>query len=426
MTLIAVFKCADGYVICADSQETVSRDGYDSRVTRQKLLPVGVGKVPMAIAGSGDGDLIDAFVARFRKNYEHSDIAELDSAQQVFKDDLLAFAKEKKVSIRKIDTTFRFLLGAYSENDKRCRLWRTTAGDPIEVQDYALIGAEDERYDYAVRNLYRAGMPISQGVFLGLYLMWLAEQTSNYVKAPVSVAILKDGGLHFEDQSKIDSIDQKVRLFTAQFEALFLACSDTGLQGEEFGNRLKEFGKTIAQFRREYIEEWVGKALDVGLDRIVEQWNQIPTGTTIITVPMTPEQQKSQQEQQERLAQSLQDNFAYVQEPERILANLEAVKVCLKKNLAHGVNEGNGPTDEENRAAAHAHGELMQAMLMGPYKVDQRVCVLLSPIMDAMPLQIGLGEHLNPAMQRANTQMRIALVERVLAYLRPAAPGIPE
>jgi hypothetical protein len=420
MTLIAGFKCADGYVICADSQETVSRGGYDSRVTRQKLLPVGVGEVPMAIAGSGDGDLIDAFVAKSRKNYEHSHIAELDSAQQVFKDDLLAFAKEKKVSVRKIDATFRFLIGAYSEKDKRCGLWRTTAGDPIEVQDYALIGAEDERYDYAVRNLYRAGMPISQGVFLGLYLMWLAEQTSNYVKAPVTVAILKDGGLHFEDQSKIDSIDQKVRLFTAQFEALFLACSDTGLQGEEFGNGLKEFGKTIAQFRREYIEEWVGNALDVGLDRIVEQWNPIPTGTTIITVPMTPDQQKSQQEQQERLAQSLRDNFAYVQEPDRILANLEAVKVCLEKNLAHGANVGNGPTDEENRAAAHAHGELLQAMLMGPYKVDQRA------IMDAMPLQIGFGEHLNPAMQRANTQMRIALVERVLAYLIPAAPAIPE
>jgi hypothetical protein len=108
------------------------------------------------------------------------------------------------------------------------------------------------------------------------------------------------------------------------------------------------------------------------------------------------------------------------------LANLEAVKVCLEKNLAHGVDEGDGPTDEENRAAAHAHGELMQAMLMGPYKVDQRVCVLLSPIMDAMPLQIGFGEHLNPAMQRANTQMRIALVERVLAYLRPTAAVIPE
>ena len=54
---------------------------------------------------------------------------------------------------------------------------------------------------------------------------------------------------------------------------------------------------------------------------------------------------------------------------------------------------------------------------MGPYKVDERVCALLSPIIDAMPLQIGFGEHLNPSMQRANAEMRIALIDRVLAYL---------
>jgi 20S proteasome alpha/beta subunit len=422
MTLIAGFKCADGYVICADSQETVG----SYRATRQKLVPIAVGKVQMAIAGSGDGDLIDAFVGRFSQKYQQSEIAELDSAVQVFKDDLLAFVKEKKVKIRKIDSTFRFLLGAYSEKDKKSRLWKTITGDPIEVTDYALVGVEDERYEYAARNFYRAGMPISQGVFLGLYLMWLAEQTSNYVKAPISVGILKDNGLYFEDPKKINSIDQKVRLFTAQFEAQFLACSDTGLQGEEFGNRLKEFGKTVVQFRRDYIEEWVGHALDIGLDKIVEPWTQIPPGTTIVVASLTPEQQKAQQEQQASLAQSLRENFAHVQEPERIVANLEALKLSMRKTQVHGLQQGDGPTEDENREAARAHGELLQAALMGPYKVDGKVCALLSPIIDAMPLQIGFGEHQNPALQRANTEMRIALIDRVLAYLSATVAPISE
>lgn len=427
MTLIAGFKCAEGYVLCADSQETITRDGHDFRVTRQKLVPIAVGKVSMAIAGSGDGDLIDAFVGRFSQTYQQSEIAELDSAVEVFKEELLAFAKEKRVHIRKIDSTFRFLLGAHSEKDKKCRLWKTITGDPIEVMDYALAGVEDERYEYSVRNFYRTGMPISQGVFLGLYLMWLAEQTSNYVKAPISVAVLKNNGLHFEEQNKINFIDQKVRLFTAQFEAQFLACSDTGLQGEEFGNRLREFGKTVVQFRRDYIEEWVGHALDVGLDKIIEAWTQIPPGTTIVVASLTPEQQKVQHEQQVRLSQSLRENFSHVQELERLLANLEALKLALQKTLAHGLQQGEGPTQHENREAARAHGELMQAALMGPYKVDGIVCTLLSPIMEAMPLQIGVGEHQNPAMQRANTEMRIALIDRVLAYLSatstPTSPG---
>ena len=116
------------------------------------------------------------------------------------------------------------------------------------------MGYEDTRYDYAARNLFRAGMPLSQGVFLGLYILWLGEHTANYIHAPFTAAILKDNGLQFEDQKKIDSIDQKVRLFTAQFEAQFLACSDTGLQGEEFAKALTEFGATVIQFRREFIE----------------------------------------------------------------------------------------------------------------------------------------------------------------------------
>lgn len=426
MTLIAGFKCADGYVLCADSQETVTRDGHDYRVTRQKLVPIAIGKVSMAIAGSGDGDLIDAFVGRFSQKYQQSEIAELDSAVQVFKDELLAFAKEKNVKIRKIDSTFRFLLGAYSDKEKKCRLWKTITGDPIEVADNALVGVEDERYEYAVRNFYRAGLPISQGVFLGLYLMWLAEQTSNYVKAPISVAVLKENGLYFEDQNKINSIDQKVRLFTAQFETQFLACSDTGLQGEEFANRLKEFGNTVVQFRRDYIEEWVGHALDIGLDKIVEPWTQIPPATTIVVASLTPEQQKVQQAQQASLAQSLRENFAHVQEPERIIANLGALKLSLRKTLAHELQQGAGPMEDENREAARALGELLQAVLMGPHKVDGRVCALLSPIIDAMPLQIGFGEHLNPAMQRANTEMRIALIDRVLAYLSTATVSASE
>jgi hypothetical protein len=58
--------------------------------------------------------------------------------------------------------------------------------------------------------------------------------------------------------------------------------------------------------------------------------------------------------------------------------------------------------------------------------VDGKVCALLSPIIDAMPLQIGFGEHQNPALQRANTEMRIALIDRVLAYLSATVAPISE
>jgi hypothetical protein len=62
----------------------------------------------------------------------------------------------------------------------------------------------------------------------------------------------------------------------------------------------------------------------------------------------------------------------------------------------------------------------------GSVKGGRTVCALLGPIMDAMPLQINFGEHLNPALQRANTEMRIALIDRVLAYTSSIAAPFSE
>src|SRR5688572_5459663 len=61
VTLIAAFRCDAGghpaIVLCADTQETVG----DTRVAVNKLLPQDVGEYILAIAGSGNGDLIDGF-----------------------------------------------------------------------------------------------------------------------------------------------------------------------------------------------------------------------------------------------------------------------------------------------------------------------------------------------------------------------------
>jgi hypothetical protein len=57
--------------------------------------------------------------------------------------------------------------------------------------------------------------------------------------------------------------------------------------------------------------------------------------------------------------------------------------------------------------------------------VDGQTCALLAQFIEGMPLQVGFGEHLNPALQEANTKMRIALIDRVLAYLSGSSAPIP-
>jgi 20S proteasome alpha/beta subunit len=420
MTLIAGFKCGDGYVICADSQEVVREaDGSESRKTCQKLVPIHIGKVTVSLAGAGDADLIDAFVERLRVNYQSSEITSLDACSTVIKDELYAFSKEKGIKRSRVGDRFRFMIGAYSPEERGCRLWRTAAGEPIEVQQYALVGYEDTRYDYAVRNFYRPGMPISQGVFLGLYVMWLGEHTSTYIHAPITVAILRDNGIQFEPQGKIDSIDQKVRLFTAQFESQFLACSDTGLQGEEFAARLKAFGATVIQFRREFIEEWVGQSIDTGLDRVVESWNSIPAGTTIVTVPITPPIDQALREMNERIAAELRNTAAHTQDADRIVANLKVLRDSLQTELNERKGIAAPPNIETNERQGEALTELMQAAMMGAYRVAPDIHALIARVVNAMP--VPPEEFRNQRLRDASIALRVAVIDQTLAILE--VPG---
>src|SRR6266404_1434242 len=68
VTLIAAFKCLEGVVICADSQETLSvitPDGpADYRCQVTKIRPEIAGQYYVVGGGAGDGDLIEAFTDR--------------------------------------------------------------------------------------------------------------------------------------------------------------------------------------------------------------------------------------------------------------------------------------------------------------------------------------------------------------------------
>jgi hypothetical protein len=244
--------------------------------------------------------------------------------------------------------------------------------------------------------------------------MWLGQHTSNYIHAPITVAILKDNGLQFEDQKKIDSIDQKVRLFTAQFESQFLACSDTGLQGEEFGRALTEFGATIVQFRREFIEEWVGQAIDTGLDRTLESWNSVPTGTMIVKVPMQGEAEKSLLEMHERIASDLRRTAAHAQDMERIIANLNT----LRDWLLESNSSEPGPAEVNAEKAQKRHDaltEISQAALMGAYKVTPEIHAWLVQTMNIMVT--SPQELTRPRLHKATIAVRIATLDQVLAVI---------
>ena len=71
MTLIAAFRGDHGIAICADAQETCDYgDGVVYKRSVLKIAPYKIGKYQIAVAGSGNGALVEAFVERAKRCIE--------------------------------------------------------------------------------------------------------------------------------------------------------------------------------------------------------------------------------------------------------------------------------------------------------------------------------------------------------------------
>lgn len=389
MTMIAALKCSDGFVLCSDSQETVG--GY--RVSRQKLTPFYCGNFELAVAGSGNnGALIDSFAQRLQDNLGVASVQSLAELRSFIRKELLDFIKNEAAGYSRKDKDMHFIIGARSLVPPESDAWVTSASRLTPIDSYSMIGWEDYRYEDVLNRLYRPNIPIGQGIFLGLHLMSLAEQTSNFIKAPVTVVTIKDHEFRLIPQTQVDALQDRVKLFGSQFDALFLSCPDTGLQPPQFVERLKEFVDTVVHLRSEYTEETAQEMLTQGLDRINESFNLIPAGTTLVINPNIA-QATELKRMHEEAAKAIREQGKGEQDVDRLMANLNGVKSYFVAHLSYieSPNSVPPPTDEVKTAALLATGDLMRAAMMGPYKISQAAVNVIGWIVDFVRSDPGLG-----------------------------------
>jgi hypothetical protein len=416
MTLIAGFKCVDGYVLCADSQETVKEKGNEYRVMRKKIAPIKHVDFELSIAAAGEGPTINPFISKIRKASRKITAGDLDEVSDWLRQELKVYFREQRIRPRTANSRIRLTIGAWHKSG-RSALWDAEGGEVSEVEEYSLIGWADYKYEYLVQQLYQPSLSIAQGIFLGLYVMSLAERTSNYVKGPISVVVIKDNGIHPQKPELIRELDNRVQLFAAHFDKLLLACPDTGLAHGEFAARVKEFVESVAHLRKEYVEESVGQAIEEGLNKINDAYNLIPAGTMVEIVQPTQVQTAALQKMHEEIATALRQTDAAVQELPQVIANLEVLKEYQKRVIEHIREKKDLPGKEENEAAHRALEGITKASLMGPYKVSQDIWSMICRVNEVMPLQIGLGERENPRMRFATMAVRWAVIEQALAYI---------
>ena len=124
MTYIAAFRCIDGIVMCADTQETVG----EHKQYAEKITVAGRSAYPIAIGGAGAGELIEAmtqeiFEALHREAPPtHDDFVRLvaKALNEVFAHDLSALVIPKQLRAPQLLIAARLPEGTQLTGPRTC------------------------------------------------------------------------------------------------------------------------------------------------------------------------------------------------------------------------------------------------------------------------------------------------------------------
>ena len=261
MTLIAGFRCNDGAVICADSQETVG----EFRVDAHKLEPFDAGNFQVGIAGSGnDGDLIDGFIQRLEDNLKRSSVATLDDFRQFAQSELLDFSNNEAQCFPVKSRKMSFLICARTvAKPYAFDLWTTSACRLKPIARHALVGWDIPLYKQYVNQFYSTPekLPISQTIFIALRLFSLASKTSKSISDPITVVVVRDTGFNVQPPELVKNLRERVIMLDGQFQHLMSACPDTSVSPEAFNKIMAECQASITYLRHEYLTDIVNSLI---------------------------------------------------------------------------------------------------------------------------------------------------------------------
>jgi hypothetical protein len=256
VTLIAAFRCNDGLVICADSQETLDLPlpdrGYaEYRVSVDKIEPLTLGHYDAVIGGAGHAALVDGFtetltdeIATWPAGLSQS---ELKGRIRLI---VLEYHRNEVAVCPAEDKDIHFLVCLKDSNtisDVHAWSIRTTAIKRIKT--YAVIGWEEGIYRHDVDRHYKEHEKSLFSILVGIHLFLLAEQTSNNIGPPTKVVVATPIGFHALDSDEIRELDRRVSDLDSVIDRLRLRLCDTTIPLDKFSQDVSDFQDAIVNLR---------------------------------------------------------------------------------------------------------------------------------------------------------------------------------
>jgi hypothetical protein len=273
VTLFAGFRCSyqptpedNVFVVCADSQETIEDKGHSYRVTLQKIKPRKCGNFEIAIGGSSlSGELLDACVHRVEESVTSFTGSKISELKGFISRELLDFGRKDAKLFSVKERVATLLIMARSIPESRVECWHTRATQLLPVERKILVGWDEKLYKHILDRLYpEVGplLPPQQAVLLGMHVLKLAEDTSNYVRGPVTVLVAHRAAIMELPREKVQKFQERIDIFLSQVDHILLSLSDNTIRRSVYEAKLDEFKATVLQLRDDYVQESAPKSVE--------------------------------------------------------------------------------------------------------------------------------------------------------------------
>src|ERR1700690_758941 len=228
MTVIAGFRCQDGIVICADTQETVTdfskRNVNKVKVERRYIHsadPSGT-SVAVSFCGAGDGAFIDHLTSKAWKNAK--DASSLDEACDQMEATIKNEYQEYGTIFQQgLCPSVELIYGV--KHDQDSRLFQAYGPVVNEVEEYCSGGIGSYMVDYLAARMYRP--TLHECVILAAYILSQAKEHVVGCGGDSHIAVLRhDGASGLVDRSRVEAITKVLDATDRHLGEVLLASAD--------------------------------------------------------------------------------------------------------------------------------------------------------------------------------------------------------
>ena len=267
MTLLAAIPCRNAaernaLVMTADTQETSTEYdehgvAYEVRRTVQKIAPINIGNVQVVVAGSGNADLIVAFIEKLKRKLESSAIASVNDFVNLAEVELLDFYSSN-VAVAEDKSLSMFLAAAFRATGE-FGVWLQRYVTLVPITEPTLEGWAHKLYEKTLERVCHAELTTEQATLAGIHVLSVAEATSNYVRGPMSVVVIDERGIQPEESEYIKDMAERFSSYEDKLSRIFLTCANTTVEAVALEDLIEEFKRDAVALHIRHMNEQAQK-----------------------------------------------------------------------------------------------------------------------------------------------------------------------